>query len=60
MHSITDVEVLLKKGDDMKEMRKWDEAIECYDKAIQMDGKNKLCWRKKGMVLVGLGNMGKR
>jgi len=57
MHSITDVKVLLEKGDEMRKMKKWDEAIEWYDKAIERDGKNKLCWRKKAIVLGELGKV---
>ncbi len=44
----------LKKGDDLYDQGKFDEAISCYDNAIGKDPKNKLAWVNKGAALLEL------
>jgi len=44
----------LKKGDDLYDQGKFDEAISCYDNAIGKDLKNKLAWMNKGAALLEL------
>jgi len=44
----------LKKGDDLYDQGKFDEAISCYDNAIEKDPKNKLAWMNKGAALLEL------
>jgi len=44
----------LKKGADLYDQGKIDEAISCYDNAIGKDPKNKLAWVNKGAALLEL------
>ncbi|OPY50739.1 MAG: lipoprotein NlpI [Methanosaeta sp. PtaU1.Bin112] len=44
----------VKKGDDLFDQGKYNEAISCYDNAIEKDPKNKLAWVNKGAALLEL------
>jgi len=44
----------LKKGNDLYDQGKYNEAISCYDNAIGKDLKNKLAWVNKGAALLEL------
>jgi tetratricopeptide (TPR) repeat protein len=44
----------IKKGDDLYDQGKYNEAISCYDNAIEKDLKNKLAWLNKGAALLEL------
>ncbi len=45
----------LKKGNDLFDQAKYDEAIPCYDKVIEINPKNKWGWINKGATLIDLG-----
>lgn len=44
----------LKKGNDLFDQAKYDEAIACYDKVIEVNPKNKWGWINKGAALAEL------
>jgi tetratricopeptide (TPR) repeat protein len=50
------VETLWVKGNTMCELNKYDEAIECYDKAIELNPNNADAYNNKGTVLSELRN----
>ena len=43
------------KGGALYSLGKYDEAIECYDKAIKIDPDNSVVWNNKGLALNSLG-----
>jgi len=43
------------KGGALYFLGKYDEAIECYDKAIEIDPNNSVVWNNKGLALNSLG-----
>jgi tetratricopeptide (TPR) repeat protein len=45
----------LKKGNELSDQAKYDEAIACYDKVIEINPKNKWGWINKGAALDDLG-----
>ena len=44
------------KGDALYFLGKYDEAIKCYDKAIEIDPNDADVWNNKGLALNSLGN----
>jgi tetratricopeptide (TPR) repeat protein len=43
------------KGYALIQLEKYEEAIECYDKAIKIEPNDALAWDTKGIALVNLG-----
>jgi tetratricopeptide (TPR) repeat protein len=44
-----------KKGNTLYNLKKYDEAIKCYDKAIEINPNDAGPWEGKGNALYGLG-----
>jgi len=56
-HSNENIQILQKKGKQMSEKGKLNEALLCYERAINLDPNNSESWIFKGDVLVDLGRM---
>jgi len=44
-----------KKGLDLSEAGKYQEALECFEKAIEINPKEEIAWYNKGVALTNLG-----
>lgn len=51
----TEISILIEKGTRLLEDGKYDEALECFDKALSLDPKNTHAWNQKGVALRSLG-----
>ena len=43
------------KGDALRDLDRYTESIECYDKALEIDEKNISAWYGKGLALAIMG-----
>lgn len=43
------------KGDALSQLKRYDEALACFDKCIQLDPSNVAAWNNKGATLVVMG-----
>ncbi|CAD8131391.1 unnamed protein product [Paramecium sonneborni] len=49
--NIEEAEKLFKQGEALHNLQKYQEAIDCYDKAIQINSKYEIAWNNKGSAL---------
>jgi tetratricopeptide (TPR) repeat protein len=55
---MTSIEKWILKGNSLFNDRKFDEAIQCYDKVLELDPAFKRAWNNKGFALALLGKHG--